>query len=350
MQIIERFLLSITGISLAGIVAIFAISDPPSVEKKKLSTAPTQAAAPKEEMVVLSDEVDRLIERYFENIRSNPAKAEEHERMVSLPSKETKIEERSFLKREKFSLQNHRVEAGESLWRIAQRYGVPVYTIVSANPTKKNSPIFPGEELRIPTRPGLVYQVKKGDSLESLAKRFKITLSDIFDLEGNPIRNLSGKKEIFLYKAKPLPETVYISKKRFILPIAGGRFTSRFGWRHHPIYGGKTFHSGIDIAAPEGTPIRAAASGIVVFAGEAGSYGFVVILRHQDDYFTVYGHCSSLLVQEGDYVKQGQLIARVGSTGTATGPHLHFEVKRKSRPINPIVALKETIRISKENG
>lgn len=352
MQWLERFLLSISGLSLAGIVALFAISEP---EKKPLVSTQKELAteitgARSDEMVVLGDEVDVLIERYFENIRQNPAKAEEHDRVVKIVELEEKDEKETIDQEKPFQIESHKVSQGDTLWRIAQTYKVPVYTILSANPHKKNSPIYPGEELRIPTQPGILYKVKANESLSQIAKRYKISQDQITDLEGRPIKKLKGLSEVFLHKAKPIKESVYIVKKRFILPVVQGRITSHYGWRYHPIYGTKNFHSGLDIAAPIGTPIRAAAEGVVAFAGEAGSYGFLVILRHRDDYFTVYAHCSKILVNEGDFVKQGQIIARVGNTGTATGAHLHFEVKKKSRLVNPILALKETIRIPKENG
>jgi murein DD-endopeptidase MepM/ murein hydrolase activator NlpD len=98
-------------------------------------------------------------------------------------------------------------------------------------------------------------------------------------------------------------------------------------------------HDGIDIAAPEGTLVTAAAAGTVIFAGRQSGYGAIVILRHREDLATVYAHASALLVSEGDDVEQGTPIARVGSSGRTTGPHLHFEVRRGTRPRNPLLYL-----------
>lgn len=115
-----------------------------------------------------------------------------------------------------------------------------------------------------------------------------------------------------------------------------GPIVSGFGYRFHPIFRRVKFHYGIDISAPSGTPIRAAADGVVVFAGWRRAYGNTVILDHGNGLATLYAHCSRLLVSEGEVVKQGQVIALVGSTGLSTGTHLHFEVRRYGEPINPL--------------
>ena len=98
-------------------------------------------------------------------------------------------------------------------------------------------------------------------------------------------------------------------------------------------------HTGVDFAAPSGTPIKAAKSGYVTFSGSKGGYGNAVLINHNDDYSTLYGHASRLLVKEGQYVKQGDVIALVGSTGRSTGPHLHFEIFRNGNRINPLTKL-----------
>ncbi|MCB2184838.1 MAG: peptidoglycan DD-metalloendopeptidase family protein [Deltaproteobacteria bacterium] len=119
-------------------------------------------------------------------------------------------------------------------------------------------------------------------------------------------------------------------------PVAG-QVSSTFGPRIHPIKGHAQNHSGLDLAAAEGTPIRAALEGKVVFARERGGYGNLVILEHPDGRQTYYGHCAELKVTEGQTVDQGQLIATVGATGLATGPHLHFEVRESSgQAIDPL--------------
>jgi murein DD-endopeptidase MepM/ murein hydrolase activator NlpD len=101
--------------------------------------------------------------------------------------------------------------------------------------------------------------------------------------------------------------------------------TSKFGWRTHPLTGNRRFHSGIDIAAPSGTPVVATGSGTVVLAGWNGGYGKTIVIQHNDTQQTLYGHLSEVSVQPGQTIERGTVIGLVGSTGNSTGPHLHFE-------------------------
>jgi murein DD-endopeptidase MepM/ murein hydrolase activator NlpD len=122
--------------------------------------------------------------------------------------------------------------------------------------------------------------------------------------------------------------------------VVGGHLTSGFGGRVDPINGQESVHTGIDVGAPEGTPILAASDGVVRRAGERGGYGISVELDHGNGVSTLYGHASELLVQEGQQVHKGTPIAKVGHTGRSTGSHLHFEVRHKGIPTDPTRALK----------
>jgi len=112
--------------------------------------------------------------------------------------------------------------------------------------------------------------------------------------------------------------------------------TSPYGWRTHPIFGTSRYHSGIDIGADYGDSVRAADSGVVMYADWMGGYGKAVIIEHGNGISTLYGHNSELLVSEGQRVRKGEVISRVGSTGYSTGPHLHFEVRQNGSPTNPM--------------
>lgn len=124
-------------------------------------------------------------------------------------------------------------------------------------------------------------------------------------------------------------------KGRFGRP-SNGRMTSSFGMRYHPILHINRMHTGVDFGSPYGSPIFAANDGVVIAAQKMRGYGNVVIVDHGGGISTVYGHCSRILVGTGQRVKRGQRIANVGSTGLSTGPHLHFEVRVKGRPVNPM--------------
>jgi len=121
---------------------------------------------------------------------------------------------------------------------------------------------------------------------------------------------------------------------RFLTPVQG-RISSPYGYRRHPVYKVRKLHTGLDIAAARGTPIRCAGDGIVVHASRWGGYGNCIIVDHGGGLATLYGHCSRLGVTTGQKVTQGQVIGYVGSTGVATGPHLHFEVRKDGHPVNP---------------
>ena len=115
----------------------------------------------------------------------------------------------------------------------------------------------------------------------------------------------------------------------------GGWLSSSFGWRIDPFSGQKSFHEGLDFPSESGTPIVAAASGKVIFADVHPQYGKMVEVDHGNGLVTRYAHASRLFVKEGDFILRGQKIAAVGSTGRATGPHLHFEVRLNGVPQNP---------------
>ncbi len=125
------------------------------------------------------------------------------------------------------------------------------------------------------------------------------------------------------------------SNGRYSLPVTG-RITSRYGYRVHPIYGVRKFHTGVDIAAPSGTPIHASDDGRVIRAGWMRLTGKTVIIDHGGDWATSYGHCSSIYVGKGETVSAGQTIAGVGTTGLSTGNHVHWMVYRNGHHVNPL--------------
>jgi murein DD-endopeptidase MepM/ murein hydrolase activator NlpD len=176
------------------------------------------------------------------------------------------------------------VEKGESLWSISREYNVKLEAIIAANSITDASKISTGQQLRIPNLPG--------------------SRSNICN---------------------------------FIWPLRG-RITSPYGVRVSS--GSKEFHSGIDISSPLGSNIVAAENGRVSYTGYMRGYGNVIILSHDEGYSTVYAHNSVNLVKKGQYIKKGSVIAKVGRTGNATGPHLHFEVRLSGKPINPLLYLK----------
>jgi len=127
-----------------------------------------------------------------------------------------------------------------------------------------------------------------------------------------------------------------------IFPVQGW-ISSGYGWRTNPFTGKKEFHRAIDIAAPWGTEIKAAARGKVIFAEWKGAYGLMIRINDGHGYYTVYGHLSHILVKKGQWVEKGDIIGRVGSSGRSTGPHLHFEVWLDEKTVNPLNLMVEPL-------
>ena len=145
--------------------------------------------------------------------------------------------------------------------------------------------------------------------------------------------------DLVLYSDEDLPENV--SMRQSILgfdhetPVKGV-LSSNFGYREHPVEGEERFHYGVDLAADTGTAIACFADGTGTAVGESSSYGKYITVAHEGGYSTLYAHCSRIIASSGASVKEGDVIAEVGETGVATGPHLHFELHEGSQYLNPI--------------
>ncbi len=188
-------------------------------------------------------------------------------------------------------------------------------------------------------------QVKKGSTFEVLyGKPFSGTSSRRYVLHYVALD--LGKRKLSFYRyTTPDGKTAYFDSKgrsarRGLMrtPISGARISSGFGMRRHPVLGYTKMHTGVDFAAPTGTPIHAAGPGKVIHAGWRGGYGRTVMIKHPSGHVTLYAHQSRIArgIRKGVKVRQGQVIGYVGATGRVTGPHLHFEVHIKGRKVNPL--------------
>lgn len=148
--------------------------------------------------------------------------------------------------------------------------------------------------------------------------------------------NGQGGEDLQIYKAQANTSFAPVKLTAPILPpIKNGRFTSGFGYRINPITGKFSFHTGLDIAAASGTNIRAVLNGTVLKTGKDERAGKYILLSHSDGLVTFYCHCSEILAEKGAVIRQGETLAKVGSTGWSTGPHLHFEVRKDGIRYNP---------------
>ncbi len=224
----------------------------------------------------------------------------------------------------------HAVASGECLWNIARKYHVRMETIVAMNDLPSARYLRPGQILEVPDTDGTYVKVKKGDTVSGICKKYDVELTDLVNANpGVDVAALQVGQRLFIPGSGALSQLF-----RFGWPVHG-RISGRYGMRLHPVYRRRMMHTGLDIAAPRGTPIHAALGGRVKFAGWKGGLGKAVVIEHPNGYETTYGHCSKLLVSRGDTVKKGEVIAKVGTTGISTGPHVHFEVRKGGKRLNP---------------
>lgn len=177
------------------------------------------------------------------------------------------------------------------------------------------------------------------ESIETSQTLIQRLRTDRATYERSEIELEKQSESISRFLQKNKTATNYTRSATFIRPISG-HITSPFGWRVHPIFKSRKFHTGVDIAGPNYGSIRVANTGRVVFAGWYGGYGKVVIVDHGDvngrSITTLYAHLSSYNVSKGSMVQKGQVVGREGSTGYSTGPHCHFEVRVDGKPVNPM--------------
>lgn len=228
------------------------------------------------------------------------------------------------------------VQKGDSLWAIAEKFNVNLDLLVYVNELNTDDILKENAELIIPEGDKIRYAVKQGDTLWDIADKFNTTVENLARENGpGVLETLRADREIVIpvdgnvfSEEVTLPDEHDDGEKLDSWPV-NGVVSSEFGRRWGRM------HKGIDIAANTGEPIRAVGDGVVVFAGDRGTYGNAVIINHGDGLRTLYAHASRVEVSAGQKVKAGEIVARVGNTGRSTGPHLHFEVLYKGTPVDP---------------
>ncbi len=264
----------------------------------------------------------------------------------------------------------HIVKKGETLESISKKYSLPIQRLKLFNDLKKNE-VFVGQKLYLypkksyksefvterPIPKSGIHIVKAKESIHRIAKMYGLNVFDILEINDLNTYNLKAGQRLLLRK-KDVPLSKKIIKKqdeqdtiedkintknheqdqskiaekikrpKICLPV-NGKVTSEFGLRN-----GRP-HKGIDIAAEKGKPILASLDGKVVYVGNQRGYGNVIILEHDEYVMTVYAHNETNFVRLGEKVKKGQPIATLGQTGSASGPHLHFEYRKRGKAIDP---------------
>ncbi len=245
-----------------------------------------------------------------------------------------------------------KIQRGDNYWKIAKHNNISIDSLIGNNIYWPDLLARLGRTVAVPDQDGVIEFIASYDDLKNLIKKYEVTMKEV-EVQKTPFMN----KYYYKYDSDRMPIAVFIKgvrpdlsnmtaslagkyelRQMFRSPL-GGRLSSFFGVRKHPVFRKKKFHNGLDIAARYGTYVGAARTGVVTSAGWMGGYGKAVIIQHDRGYRTLYGHMSRIFVKPGQKIKAGRFVGRVGSTGLSTGPHLHFTLWHNEKLLNPMNVL-----------
>lgn len=287
------------------------------------------------------------------------------------------------------------VRKGDTPSKIAAKFGMSLNSFRANNP-KMDKSLKVGSTVNVVSEDGVFYKLQKGDSVSRIAVKYKVKAADIVKYNNISPKKMRVGQEIFLkspdYKAFLEKEKPKLSKKEidkklkekqakedqkiyaenkktgktakntqqelekekgqkdssgdggevassggggFAMPVRYAGVSSPYGSRFHPVLKRYIFHSGVDLVAKY-VPLRAARAGVVSFAGNMSGYGKIIIIKHDNGFETRYAHLSQISTRVGERVERGELIGKTGNTGRTTGPHLHFEIRRSGKTLNPM--------------
>jgi murein DD-endopeptidase MepM/ murein hydrolase activator NlpD len=261
----------------------------------------------------------------------------------------------------------YRVQVGDTVEKIAKRFGLTQDSIIWNNDITYVNRLPAGYEMTIPPIDGILYRPTSSESIQQIADKFKVSPYAILDSEYNRLSAATptlvipaNELEIMIPGGSSEKKAIYWKpqvERRAASGSGGGQvsfgggagscgFVSSGGGDgslglplngYTVIRGYSSYHGGVDLASPTGSPIFASGTGTVIFAGWSDwGYGYTIVLAHTPDLWTLYGHLSRISVSCGQIVPRGAVIGGVGSTGNSTGPHLHFETRVGGDPVNPI--------------
>ena len=233
----------------------------------------------------------------------------------------------------------YRVKQGDNFWKILAKTSLNIDTLSKINSLSSPMDVSAGKEIFISNMRGVIYKVNTRDTVESISKIYNIRKEYLCKVN-NIIEDNLNKEYIFI----PSGEISNVERSLFLgvgfaSPLKEYIRTSSFGTRIDPFNKKFGFHSGVDLACPVGSKVYAARKGKVIFSGYKGGYGLLLIVKHEHGYTSYYGHLRKVLIKAGDMVERGHIIGITGNSGRSTGPHLHFEVRKETRPINPGILL-----------
>ncbi|MDM8534654.1 M23 family metallopeptidase [Clostridiaceae bacterium HSG29] len=312
---------------------------------------------------ISDDENTEIVKIYFdENIEIN----EVYLNIIDLKNIRTADEALNLIVKGTDEERKHKIKSGENFWVLADDYNISVNDLVKANPEVVPERLQIGQEVSLIVPEPLInvctvenvtynekiqYDVVYEDNANLYKDEYRVKLrgaygtkeieAELVKKDGRELGKVVLNEEII---SEPTTKVVYKGTKNpppsigtgvFSKPLNRGTITSGYGMRFHPVYRSYRMHTGVDIATSKGTSVLAADGGKVIYAGWKTGYGYCVIIDHGANLTSMYGHLSSINVKNGEKVYKGKTIGGVGSTGTSTGNHLHFEIRKLGNDINP---------------
>jgi murein DD-endopeptidase MepM/ murein hydrolase activator NlpD len=237
------------------------------------------------------------------------------------------------------TLQKYRVRKNDTYGKIANRFGITSETIYLVNNIQKKGILRAGALLTIPNMNGRIVKVNRNDSILKLASRYAVSWETIVDVNNLSSEVIHPGQELFIPGSQMTSyERNQFYSRLYVWPVKG-RITSRFGPRIDPFTGLYSFHGGIDIGRSRNASVGSIKDGTVAFVGWSKIYGNYVIIKHSNRVSSTYAHLKSTSVKRGQVVSQGQKIGIVGNTGRSTGDHLHLEIRKNGKLVDPITYL-----------
>ncbi len=275
-----------------------------------------------DEILYNRDNINKLLE---DNLLSNTQKDD---------TKNSYIDNDKIIKNVDFY--NYKVKENDSFEKISKQTDISIETLYLVNNIKKRTTLKKGSVLIIPNQNGRIVTVNKNDSIFKLANLYGIKWEKIADANNLQSSVIYDGMKLFIPGSKMTEyERNKFVETNFLWPVRG-KITSYFGSRIDPITGIYSFHTGIDIKNKIGAKVKSAKDGKVIFVGWQKIYGNFIMIKHNDGYITLYAHLNSISVKINQVVGLGEYIGIVGNTGRTTGTHLHFEIRKNGKLIDPL--------------
>ena len=244
------------------------------------------------------------------------------------------------------------VKKGDTLYSISKKRDVSISELKDIN-NLESSMLYSGQKIYFkPSKnyKGSYHIVRSGDNLYNISKKYSVKVNKLKKINNLKTNTLYRGDKIYLGKMvkkgdinySSTSTTTYINNsknkvlKNFRPPLKKMVVNSPYGYRDHPVLGRKILHTGVDLKASMNTPVYAPYSGVVTYAGWMNGYGKIIIIDHGNNYETRFAHLNRILIKKGQKINRGKVIAKSGKTGRVTGPHLHYEIRYKKQPMNPM--------------